>query len=125
MRKIKQGLIAVLCLLLFVCGNGMMVFAETDEETVYETEPERATGRASDPYVVKSGSTASSGKYTLYSNGELVISGTGTIGGDRPWDSYATSVKTPIIEEGITGLQYQAFYNCTNLTSISFPTTLK
>lgn len=42
----------------------------------------------------------------------------------RPWDSYNTSVKTIIVENGTQALDAGIFYNCPNLTSVSIPNTV-
>ena len=71
--------------------------------------------------------------YTL-KNGTLTISGTGpmwdmeTFYDDNertPWANYRDEIKKVVIESGATSIGMNAFYWCTNLTSISLPTTLK
>lgn len=74
--------------------------------------------------------TASSGTcganltWTLYNEGILTISGTGSMNdysytSAAPWDSRRTSVKKVVIENGVTTIGNYAFYNCTNLTSVT------
>ncbi|MBQ7792167.1 MAG: leucine-rich repeat protein [Clostridia bacterium] len=80
--------------------------------------------------VTKSGTFSysnGSGSWTLYSDGELVISGTGYMWpstsatvSSYPWYSYRSSIKKVTVEEGITFLGYQAFYGY-NITSVSLP----
>ncbi len=64
--------------------------------------------------------------YVLYSDGTLVISGTGKMTDyasydSVPWYSYASSITTVIIEDGVTSIGRYSFYNYTNLTSITIP----
>ena len=59
----------------------------------------------------------------------LTISGTGAMYNwyphtDRPWYDYLASIKQVIIEEGVTTTGFHAFYGCSNLTSVSLPSTL-
>lgn len=60
--------------------------------------------------------------------GVLRISGTGAME-QYPWSEYRRKYRDDItdvvIEEGVTSISYEAFYNCENLTSVSLPSTLK
>lgn len=58
-------------------------------------------------------------------NGTLIISGTGAMY-DYPdyWNDYKYEIKSIIIENGITNIGRAAFYNFTNLTSVSLPDSL-
>ena len=58
----------------------------------------------------------------------LTISGTGAMEDyeysyDRPWDSYVYQIKTIVIENGVTSIGKNAFYNC-ELSSIDIPTSV-
>lgn len=60
--------------------------------------------------------------------GTLTISGTGAMANyatadARPWHSYASSINTIVVEEGVTAIGQRAFRE-TAVTSISFPSTL-
>ena len=80
--------------------------------------------------VTKSGTFSyddGSGSWTLYSDGELVISGTGWVWpsrsatvSDYPWYSQRSSIKKVTVEDGITFIGYQAFYGY-NITAVSLP----
>ena len=62
-------------------------------------------------------------------NGVLTISGNYPIElneGDHsyPWESYKSSIRSIVIQNGITEIGYAAFADCKNLTSISLPNSL-
>ena len=61
--------------------------------------------------------------YTLDTEtGVLTISGTGDMRSyDAPWLDYKDLVKTVVIEDGVTSIGSQAFYECGNLTNITIP----
>ena len=64
-----------------------------------------------------------------YNNGTLTISGTGSIYNyeqlKSPWESFRSSIRELVVEEGITSLGVYAFYYTYNLTSVSLPSSLK
>ena len=67
--------------------------------------------------------------WTLSCDSVLTISGTGamkdwTTSTTIPWDSYKSSIKTVVINDGVTNIGGYAFYNCNNLTSVSIPNTV-
>ncbi len=80
-------------------------------------------------FVVDSGNCGADGDnvtYTLYSNGYLVISGTGAIANDSfALSSYnfnfASEIKNVVIENGVTSIGEQAFWDCENLVSVTIP----
>lgn len=56
---------------------------------------------------------------------ELRISGSGSITKDNlPWRNYESSIKSIIIEEGITSIDEFVFDDLVSLTNVSFPSTL-
>ena len=67
-------------------------------------------------------------------SGILTISGTGTMKNytnnlnsgkaNTPWYSYRESIKTVIIEDGVTSIGGSAFYKCSSLTSITIPNSV-
>ena len=63
--------------------------------------------------------------WVLYDNGKLTISGTGAMAGyssgSAPWYSNRSSIKSIVIEDGVTGIGSYAFYYCTSLTSVTIP----
>lgn len=60
--------------------------------------------------------------------GILTISGTGDMplssAGSAPYYSHVNYIKSIIVENGITSICNGAFYNCTNLLSVSLPNTI-
>ena len=74
--------------------------------------------------VVASGSVNNNMTWTLYEDGELVISGTGGMN-VVPWrPTYNDAIKKVTIEEGVTSVGNSAFSGCENLTEVSLPSTL-
>ena len=51
--------------------------------------------------------------------GTLTLSGDGGHDGSRPWEEFASSIKTIVIESGVTYIHNYAFQNCTALTSVT------
>ena len=75
--------------------------------------------------VTDSGTINSTVKWTVYTNGILEISGTGSIptysSGSAPWYQYRTSIKKIIVRDTITGISNGAFYGCSNVASVTLP----
>ena len=65
--------------------------------------------------------TAGNLTWEIDSNGMLTISGTGAMTG-CPWTSYSDLINRAVIENGVTTVLWNAFEECWNITSISFPT---
>lgn len=62
--------------------------------------------------------------WKLYTNGELVISGTGAMTDSitsmsRPWYTYISSIKSVVIHNGVTSIGYGAFEYCDNLANVT------
>ena len=69
------------------------------------------------------------GTWTINNEGLLTISGSGSMSGsyeNRYWDnpSYRSSIHSVIIENGVTSIAYDAFYNCSSLVSITIPSSV-
>lgn len=72
-----------------------------------------------------------------YSDGTLTISGAGAMNNydspekgrnntSAPWhENYAESIKTIVIEDGVTSIGNNAFYGCQNMTGINIPASVK
>ena len=67
--------------------------------------------------------------YTLSEDGVLTVSGEGDMKDwayyHIPWYDDRKSIKSIVVEEGITSIGSNAFYGCLNLTSVTLPLTLK
>ena len=64
--------------------------------------------------------------WILDANGTLTISGKGEMpsfsrSSDAPWKRYAESIRTVIIDDGVTSIGENAFSGCINLTRVSIP----
>ena len=89
----------------------------------------KAIGDDSTSCVVASGTCGTQGDnltWTLTCDSVLTISGTGEMEDytsitDIPWYTNRESIKSAIIEDGVTSIGDYAFYNCVNLTSIEIP----
>ena len=71
--------------------------------------------------IVKSGSCGTSVTYTIDSDGLLTISGTGAMSynsSNAPWYTNRSSIKSVVIENGVTSIRDYAFYGYTTLTSV-------
>ena len=73
---------------------------------------------------VKSGTCGGNLTWTLDSEGTLTISGTGAMtdysnDSKAPWYSRRSSIKSVIIESGVTSIGDRAFYYYTGLTSVT------
>ncbi len=73
-----------------------------------------------------SGTCGDNLRWTL-SNRTLTIIGTGVMAdyyGDTPWYDYSSSIKSVIINDGVTSIGEWAFYDCDSLTSITIPNSV-
>ena len=65
--------------------------------------------------------------WTLDDNGTLTISGTGNMSNyfsSAPWGSATRSIKTVIIQNGVTSICSYAFELCSSLTNINIPNSV-
>lgn len=80
--------------------------------------------------VVDSGTCGENLTWSLNSEGELRIRGTGPMpdftdyGRSAPWSGYRSSITSAVIEEGITHAGNAAFYYCSEMDSVTLPSTL-
>ena len=83
-------------------------------------------------YKIASGNCGTAAQWCFWSNGELEISGSGTVvttdnagRPDVPWQNYKSQIKTVNVQEGITSLGKGSFYQCAALYNVRLPSTLK
>ena len=78
--------------------------------------------------VVDSGECGPDAHYTYYSDGTMVISGSGAMYDyyttDSPWYEYTNSIRKVVIGDEITSLGEWAFLKCLNLKELTIPITL-
>ena len=78
------------------------------------------------PYMgilIDSGSCGDNVTYTLDTDGVLTISGSGAMT-SRPWGGNRDQIKKVIIENGVTNIVEDAFFQCSALTSVEIPNSV-
>lgn len=119
MKSKKKIVYALAVISIIFCG---ILFSNA---TIYASEEVIASGDCGDDAI-----------WELYSDGDMIISGTGamwdmyTDEGDEnaiacPWINYRTKIKTITIESGIATIGSAAFRDCIDLTKVNLPNTLK
>lgn len=58
--------------------------------------------------------------WTLDTEGTLTVSGTGDMMDWPEWNAYADQIENVILEDGVTSIGAEAFYDCGNLQSVVF-----
>ncbi len=101
------------------------IMLNADSEAFSMIDPDAVT----DVGVLASGTFGLNQSWVLYHNGVMVVSGTGsmpewTYSSSTPWYKHKGSVKTLILEEGLTTVGPNAFSGCSKLTNIVFPDSL-
>ena len=79
--------------------------------------------------IIGEGKAGKNVSWSLSGDGVLTLTGTGATSDyssttNSPWYNFSPSVKTVIVQEGITILGNQLFRGCSNISSISLPSTL-
>ena len=95
--------------------------------TVFAGEGTGDTPASLSDTIVDSGTFGEDGDnltWSLSSNGTLTINGTGGMGYQTPWMSYRDSIKSLVVEKGVTTVGRSAFSGCDQLTSATLPTSL-
>ena len=87
-----------------------------------------ATAQAWGQETIASGTCGAEGDgsnlaWTLTDDGTLTISGEGEMGDFfiAPWSQYTWDIKAVVLEKGVMSIAKDAFYGCSNLTSITIP----
>lgn len=93
-------------------------------ESLEETYPLRFYDTVTGYIAPISGSCGESVNYSLYGDGTLRIYGTGAMAdysgaSGQPWYSMASSIKSVVVEDGVTRIGSQSFRQLTNMTNIS------
>ena len=103
--------------------------AQTQAESIPEEIEKEQT--ESDVTIIASGTCGNNLTWSLDSAGTLSISGSGAMwdyygGLVAPWRNnlYRNTIKLLTLPDGLTSIGMDAFYNCTNLTSVTFPASL-
>ncbi len=91
------------------------------EEAIKRTHPAEA--------VIESGKCGDNITYTLYGDGRLLLSGSGTMWNydkreDVPWYNSRSNIKVVGFDGNITHIGNRIFGDCSNLTTISIPSTV-
>ncbi|MBR2540160.1 MAG: leucine-rich repeat domain-containing protein, partial [Mogibacterium sp.] len=139
MRKIW----AILISLLLIIQSSGFVFADdlgTEQELSPDTEVTQEVNDVSDDIDVidtddtdtviqDSGTCGKELTWTLTPDMTLIISGTGSMfgypqGKERPWINYASSVKSIVVEDGVTSIGESAFSDFILLTSVDMPNSV-
>ena len=128
MKKWHRIISMFLILGLLAGFGGVHAWADHQPQGEYET-PEMPFVVASDNFGY--GNTPTDAvTYTLYSNGKLLVKGSGRLfghnwdGSDQPFLEYRDQITEIIIGEGITATSAGCFAYLTNLQKVSFPSTL-
>ena len=79
---------------------------------------------------IDSGTCGDNLTWALYTDGELVVSGTGEMlnsyyNSTDAWASYKNKIITVNIESGVTSIGSEAFRGCMSLASVSIPSSVK
>ncbi len=95
----------------------------TNKVNMLQTKVDDLTGD-----IIETGELGEDIYYVLYSNGRLLLRGTGAtydyeIGKSPFWEN--ENIKNLVVSDGITAIGNSVFERCANMTSASFPNTLK
>ena len=77
--------------------------------------------------IIASGTCGDNLTWVLDGKGTLTISGTGKMDDydfQSPWSGYGSSIKTAVIENGVTSIGSWAFGRCTGMTSVTIPASV-
>ena len=121
MKVLKRFIAILMCVVLTLTAAPLQGFVGLDLLSIFTVKAMEAT----DVDVTDRGTCGDNLTWTLYENGELVISGTGYMDmewvspSDAPWYSYSNDIKTVNIGNGVKFIGCYAFYGCDNLTSVT------
>ena len=106
-----------------ISGYNRTIEDLTNKVEVLQTKVDDLTGD-----IIETGEIGENAYFVLYSNGTLLLRGTGAtydyeIGKSPFWESEA--IKNLVVSEGITAIGNSVFERCNNMASASFPNTLE
>ena len=121
-RKWKMWLLILLLAWSSAAMGRMEVYASETEMTESE-----------EPEAMASGTCGESLTWTLDTEGKLVVSGSGEmedvyewhIHSAKTWGRYRKKIRSVVISEGVTGTGMNAFAECTELSSVELPASLR
>lgn len=104
-------------------GYNAIISDLTGKVEMLQTKVDDLTGD-----IVETGEIGENIYYVKYSNGRLLLRGTGAtydydLGESPFWED--ESIKSLVVSEGITAIGSSVFERCSNMTSASFPNTLE
>ncbi len=104
-------------------GYNAVVSDLTGKVDMLQTKVDDLTGD-----IVETGEIGENVYYVLYSNGRLLLRGTGAtydydLGESPFWEN--ENIKSLVVSEGITAIGDSVFERCSNMATVSFPNTLK
>lgn len=118
----------------FYFENGCLYYALADKEYYMEKDDDFSTKLYDDYYKYRTSYSIDLSGYNRilpsweYSDNTLKISFNGELPGyadiEAPWEEYKGDIKYIVFDEGITGIEKNAFYKYTALKCITFPSTL-
>ncbi len=98
---------------------------ETQEEASTEEAEMKEESETAETYLASSGTCGDDLTWTLDDTGTLTISGTGAMKNydamATPWYRNRTSIKTVILNTGVTRIGNNAFEDCSELTNVTIP----
>ncbi len=122
MEKVLKRSLSILLAITIIFSSAYVGLGEVDLGGLFAIEANAAT-------IVDSGTCGTNVTWTLDDAGKLTISGTGNmtnyfVFSDVPWYSLRASVKTVVVDNGVTSIGFGAFGDCTSLTSITIPNSV-
>ncbi|MDE5763862.1 MAG: leucine-rich repeat domain-containing protein [Ruminococcus sp.] len=104
-------------------GYNAVVSDLTGKVDMLQTKVDDLTGD-----IVETGEIGENVYYVLYSNGRLLLRGTGAtydydLGESPFWEN--ENIKSLVVSEGITAIGDSVFERCSNMATVSFPNTLE
>ena len=120
MKTINKFLAVILSLALFISVCPLGVFTFTASAATYSGScGENLTWEYDDStYTLTISGTGAMSDYSYSSYNSTYVT-------TAPWRSYYNTMKTVVINSGVTRVGHFAFFNCTGLTSITIPNSVK